>query len=469
VTSTIIVSTFNKKVRPFAGYLALIFGLLYGVPLVQLVITKWFPTQAKVAGFFGTADFIGIALVFLVYYAAIKLFWASITSGRLTVHSTEIAFHQERLNLSYRRTIDLAEISSALSSSKNPAATEDEEHLFDLPLGFFLSLKNIRSTPGTREAVPISPYQKLNQFLSKDIRSGIRKVKKMLLPFQTMEIVVEPAEGQHAASWEAMIALAIDPSATSPRNIPFRFRRDPLLVRPRERPELTVVGAISASFLGEELARRTWKDPFRLRILSSFDPRSVVPQPTVQVLHAIATAEDGNAGIRLRLGEATEPDNSSERSSARRGYTNTVSATDIKSAFPNLALCVLQGHVSDLPNERVEADRRRAGLSRTFAADLFRQGVSAVLVIPPLDDQRATQVLSAVTAALGSRSSSDAVWLSTVALERASIKAQHIIFTKSSEPVEVKWERAMDVCLYCVRTTGVKTPGKKEKADVTLE
>jgi len=118
-----------------------------------------------------------------------------------------------------------------------------------------------------------------------------------------MEIVVEPSEGQHAASWEAMIALAIDSSATSPRNIPFRFRRDPLLARPPERPELTDVAGISTSGIGEELARRTWKKPFQLRIVRAPELNSAVPQLGVQVLHTIASVEEGYAGIRLRLGE----------------------------------------------------------------------------------------------------------------------------------------------------------------------
>lgn len=109
------------------------------------------------------------------------------------------------------------------------------------------------------------------------------------------------------------------------------------------------------------------------------------------VLHLVGNAVETATGVHLRLvgGHTANP-------------TQTVApvvelrAEDVAHTVSNIGLCVLQGvslsspqnvnlSVSgNVPFGRIETDRREVALLRVFAAQLYAQGIPAVVVVPPL-------------------------------------------------------------------------------------
>jgi hypothetical protein len=427
----------QRRVRWFSKYLGLLVIAVYALALTQLAVERWFRGATEVKAFLGAPEILVWIAVLLLFYALKRIIAAQTTNGRVRIalapdSRAEISMSRQRIQPSFDRK---------------------SEVLVRMPFG--LTLRMIEDWR-VRAFMPLDASSRFNPLagpLPVNVQRVTARLRKMLFPWQRMEFVLEPGEGMHGVNWEAALAALVDVNPQHPRKHPFRFRREPEFRGHLEgRPFIRKVACLAASSIGGEICRRNWRHPFHWEILSPAGLPELCESPGnamgwADVLHVVATAEESASGVQISFQSSYE---------AAKDKVPVYQARELKRLFPNLALCIVQGEIGPLPSERSEAEQRRAALARVFAADLFAQGVPGVLVLPPLDVDRATAVVQTLAKALGKRMK--APFLDARTLEQAAAEAQEAMVQLGSEGRQLKWDRAMDVCLYCVRTAALKQP-----------
>jgi hypothetical protein len=301
-------------------------------------------------------------------------------------------------------------------------------------------IENQRTIPG------IVPYRQAARALPPGLklRRELRHLEDML---RSRSAVVELRIDQplNWVCWEGIISLARK-EITSPLDIPFRFHRTVPGARTRQP---TRWGAIShvLSLIGnltqEEMTQQGWKQliqdqHFNYNSLYAEEFLFGRPvEPTPHVLHLVGTPMETASGVRLHVSGGEYY--AQKSSSVGRGELLRVE--DLAKRFPELALCVLQATPIET-GERTDADREQAAYLRLFAADLFVQGVPAIVTIPPLPPSAGAAVLNQIAAALRGRQQG------TRALLKAIATAQDAIMDLSEADPEAKLEAALDLCLY---------------------
>jgi hypothetical protein len=146
-----------------------------------------------------------------------------------------------------------------------------------------------------------------------------------------------------------------------------------------------------------------------------------------QILHIFADPLEATAGVRLRLGEQYDQD---------RG--DLIRPDEVLSLLPNPVLCILQ--LGDARGERTGADREKAALLRSFAAELHDRGMPMVITVPSVGFGPSVDVLKEVSWAIRARGDADDLLRSTVDARLALIREA------SSYPDAL--ECAFDICFY---------------------
>jgi len=163
----------------------------------------------------------------------------------------------------------------------------------------------------------------------------------------------------------------------------------------------------------------------------------------------IGVVEETNAGLRLRLNDASFTANSMNQASFADGSSDfLLRSEDAMSRFTALQLVVLQcspSLASSSSAERFESDRKDAALARLFAAELFAQGAPMVIVIPSLGPEMSVAVLEMLARAISKRHRGNRTLQDAIVDVRAIVaKADE---SKKGEPATR--ETALDICFYC--------------------
>jgi hypothetical protein len=120
-----------------------------------------------------------------------------------------------------------------------------------------------------------------------------------------------------------------------------------------------------------------------------------------------------------------------------------LSASDLARTCPSMRVCLLQGPVEINKVGRRDSDRRREALARSFAAELFTQGIPVVIIVPPLYADVAAQVAAAIATALRARPVAG-----TREMQRAVERARNLLTGTEGGTAPADWERAYDMSLY---------------------
>jgi hypothetical protein len=164
------------------------------------------------------------------------------------------------------------------------------------------------------------------------------------------------------------------------------------------------------------------------------------------ILHITANAVEDSGGLILRLSRAlaeTSREGSSQGSS-QGGNLGEVSPDRLAASSPQLRLCVLQGF-AETTARRLGTDRYAANLMRRAASILFKGGIPAVIVIPPLPEPVAGEVLNILVAAIRRTPRRGVAALVSVVRDM-----QKVIAAKGNSDAASALEMAYDVCFYAI-------------------
>ncbi len=245
--------------------------------------------------------------------------------------------------------------------------------------------------------------------------------------------------------WEAVLALAVDPSASG--QIGFNLQRSraseskqdfPVRIAPVPGESLEIVVFTSSTRAGEA-ARQGWSSlPETSGIhWKLYTPGA--PAPSARIIHMWGAVED-QFGNRL-FSERPEEFYGTQLESVQAEGGWSVDVKDFYHRYPNLTLCILQGSITTLSPERQVTEQREAVLLRQFAADLQALGIMVIVLPPNEPDQSAASLieLAKVFPAVA-RGDPDAFHPAIHAI-RAQILARAV-------DREAGLERAMDVTVY---------------------
>jgi len=304
--------------------------------------------------------------------------------------------------------------------------------------------------PGTTE----ERYAELSATFPAEVRP--RRLRQLLRP--VIEFRLTLSEAQTAAPWEALLTFNRDEMATfqDTQRLVRRVLTAQDSVRIAETPSGPVgILAWAGESAVENVARLGWgsgaseKDsksakspPFHLAI-DTFSTGAFAPE--MRILHFFGHPVEMSDGVKFAIGSG----------SGFESGTYVLRADEIILRFPKIRLCIIQG----VPEEIAErpAARAEAALVRRFAAAVFRYGVPAVLVLPPLPGKLAEQAISAVAAHLyvvaedyrrrGQRRGGPKRWLRVVRCIQETI-ASDAQWPTTVAGREMALEIPFDVCLY---------------------
>lgn len=291
----------------------------------------------------------------------------------------------------------------------------------------------------------LAPYRQAAEEMPEHLSNELQRLLELLRSrFAVVELRVDQPLGW--VCWEGILSLVLK-DITTPRDVPFRFRRTVPGARTRQPirwDAISHVLSLIGNLTQEEMARQGWERLIpdkRFSYDSVYAEEILFGRPvevTPHVLHLVGTPVETASGVRLEVSEGR--DYAQKPSSVSRG--ELLRAEELAKQFPELALCVLQATPIET-EERTDADREQAAYLRLFAAELFVLGVPAVVTIPPLPPSVAAAVLGHLAAALQDRDQQG-----ITALLKAIAAAQTDIINLSEADAEAKLEAALDLCLY---------------------
>ncbi|HEY1295287.1 MAG TPA: ATP-binding protein [Chloroflexota bacterium] len=434
----------------------LLLGLLATAALVQTLV---FVVDVSLPGphanpFFGPTEralwywlFLGAPAFILVAWIeavlATRAWLASRSSVVLQVASAEA--------LALQRAVpaDMAKLNLVLEQSRR------------VPLLRFLPPIVTRIRQEARLPHPTVPYVELARELPPGIVRSFQHLDASL-GARSLAVRLELDDDSHGPCWEAAILNFGKPAQGSVREPALHVHR----CAPRRFHTAAPVVDLSAPVhvvvwtenrIAAAIAQRAWPPPFK-PFVSGTSQIAWVNQEVgrVRALHLVGNALETSAGFRCRLAQelVVETQVANARGTSLVDYqpddtglsSTLVRPSDVPRIFPDLAVCIVQGEPDKLSATRLDADRRAAASARFFAARLFRQGVPAVIVIPPLPAGLAQSVATQVASTLAS--SPDwgvSTFLSAVSKARTTILNSAVDPARDAERTR---EQALDVCVY---------------------
>jgi hypothetical protein len=303
-------------------------------------------------------------------------------------------------------------------------------------------------------------YAKASEIWSSEFRAAHNR--QMIRPVLEFQLVLD--EHDAGAPWEA--ALAFNSETMQ------KFAETQLLIRRRLRMQEAVraepvtgtlrVFSWAIDAVSEDVARIGWREdtPADASAVPAqamqvkFEPSSSGgSEPEVSVLHLFGSAVALNDGVKLRLGHDAVKVTHAEQEKRLSGLM--LRAEEIAARFPNLHLCIVQGIPESVATRAT--GRAEAALMRRFAAAIFRCGVPAVVVLPPLPQNLAEESVRALAAHLRAlavatrrqkrRPGGTKPWLQVVRQIQELI-ARDPRWPDTDEGREMALEIPFDVCLY---------------------
>jgi hypothetical protein len=426
------------KLWPYilAGALILIGGLMGLFFLVRaaasrLVDTKSMGIGAQIGWFFALL----VGAIILIFVLIRSVFWLRARLVQLSEPVLVVGVDQE------------TRMQKAISDAPTFDLAVNYWRVNLAPLGLGSRMSSVR---GSFRVTPGKDYTNLAADFSAQLGHPLRRLAGRLRPGQALDLRIQVMGVDDGAPWEAVVTPA-DLEAGG-RMLPFRFRRfipamRSQMARTASGRTLTVVTVDAGA---RRVAEKGWTAASPAWSVEAVE-LPAVKAAEIGVLHLFGEAEETTAGLRWSMGEPVLPKTAQTAPPVAR----LLRAEDLARDFPSMSLCVLQGLPADLPPERIDDDRRRAALARRFAAELFDEGVPAVLVLPPLPATLATEILSTIASLLADplapapgrrpdRPRTPGAQLAAVIRE-----LQLHILTSDAGETAVRWEVAFDVCLYC--------------------
>jgi len=140
---------------------------------------------------------------------------------------------------------------------------------------------------------------------------------------------------------------------------------------------------------------------------------------------------------------------SRQRSGARGDAGRLIRPSDLRRAYPDARLFIIQGHPPDEVVRRTASDRQAASLMRSCAAALARHGVR-VIVLPPLESALASKCLARVRTAAPAF-----LDRGITAVLPAITQVQTDIFDGQRGARASIWELALDVSVFDIPEQGI--------------
>jgi hypothetical protein len=259
-----------------------------------------------------------------------------------------------------------------------------------------------------------------------------------------------------AAPWEAVVTLLSNDYSLGDAR--FRMRRTTYekVVRPQRPVSRRLSVAVWSSAPETQLMRRHFMkslDTSRLTLYFPTEPLTSLAEADILIIYA--TPIEATATLGLQVEGTTTRHEALVRNrltAGSFGQGRIVTATDIVSHMRQLRVCIIQSPPASI-RPRLNSDRRDAALMRRICAELFQNGVPAVLGLPPFDEEVPEQPLRELAAALTARS-----WPRNTS--RALVSAAHHLQNRiasqdlpdGSEALEI----ALDVCLYIQERVDVR-------------
>jgi hypothetical protein len=128
--------------------------------------------------------------------------------------------------------------------------------------------------------------------------------------------------------------------------------------------------------------------------------------------------------------------------SAEPSSSRLVRPSELRTAYPEARLFILQGHPPDDTTRRLASDRQAANLLRLFAAELARKG-ARVIVIPPVASSVGSEALARLY-----NTAPRFLDRGVTAILPAISRIQTDIFEGGDGARPSMWELALDVCVY---------------------
>jgi hypothetical protein len=259
---------------------------------------------------------------------------------------------------------------------------------------------------------------------------------------------LSPRSELHAVCWEALFALALPGAQSAPPGKLPSFSRTVEASR-------SGVARHDGPYLAESLALDEFAGAIVRRALErgrqSEVRWSVVRVPgedaaRAQVVHVIGLVVPEGSSSVLQL--TPEPSGGSQLAAQKEMSSpgperspRTFRPAELRRQYPRSRVCIVQGYPELEPGAREDSDRRSAALTRGFAAEIARDGVT-VIVVPPLETAVASQVWAQLNEAL------PGYLRRGIAALRPAVARMQSTIVDASRDRRSGWELALDLCVY---------------------
>jgi hypothetical protein len=248
-----------------------------------------------------------------------------------------------------------------------------------------------------------------------------------------------------APPWETALAELVG-RPDKPSRLKLRFVRQVENVRRGARKDerrsgpLPVFGLVTNAASQQVLAA-AWSAQVKNKTAALSIINDVVnPQPQVRVLHIVARVELQFGGPAINLGSLDSTAQNIGQTVVNKS-TVWLTSEQLRRAFPNLSLCILQGDPAGYMEQFAESSILAIELANRFAAELAREGIDAI-VLPALPFALAPDVAARLVRGVPAYAGRG-----TSALTGSLAGARDRIYARVT-PQTAGWNLAMSVSLY---------------------
>jgi hypothetical protein len=324
-------------------------------------------------------------------------------------------------------------------------------------------LPSVEHPPEVVTMSALESYERLGGVLPPGVRQLVERRIPLLRPPWLVQVI--PRGDLQRVAWEGMFTLASTKASDPPSEALVRVIRmtDDGRTAVRRIPSGPLVGqsiagdAVAAGVVRRALERGS-TGGISWTIVREFPSSGKAAAPNPHVVHVIGNTREDHSGIALQLtpvrtyGSQVAPSRAStsksgaveSASNVDAGAEQVVRAADLRTAYPDASLFIVQGYPPEETTARVGTDREAANQARLFAAELSRLG-AAVILIPPLEPAKATEVWG-----LMSRGAASFLRRGPVSILPSVTKAHGVIVAARRR--KDAWEQALDLCVFDVPT-----------------
>lgn len=282
-------------------------------------------------------------------------------------------------------------------------------------LGLFMKRSGAR--PITLETTSAEPYALWIKRASQDasesrmkVRWDTERLNDAGIPVDALVVTGEGAV--NGPCWEAVYVpkfLTAEPESLTAEwwgaAYLMRFSRSLTNARqtmPTLSDEMNIIVALTEGDIARGVATEGWspltaRPDFDIQTRLESVESSRRPSQDARVLHLVGTPEETITGVHFRVGGESSSQlslQSQTMDSDMSDAAGVLRAEDLTRALPELVLCVIQMEPRGAASGGTEAGRRSAALGRVLASKFFAQGVPAVLFLPAVEPQLASDLVT---------------------------------------------------------------------------